>query len=91
MALTLDQTLKANGMNQGDLFSLLSNIVDIVNELQTDHATNIAAIAAHKTAINAIITAATSDSATNIAAVTAISVSPAATLTNSTALTLSKG
>lgn len=69
-------------------------------ELIDDHATNIALLAELKTAVNAIITAATSDSATNIAAVTPVSGSPAATLaagdptasaaslTNSTALTL---
>lgn len=72
-------------------------------ELIDDHATNIAVIAELKTAVNAIITAATSDSATNIAAVTPVSGSPAATLTagdpaagpatltNSTALKLTKG
>lgn len=124
MAEALQQDIVENGMNQGDLVKLLTNIVAVVNELQADHATtkatvdaartaiieliddhatNIAAIAANKTAINALITAASADSQTNMAAVSAVSASPAATLaagdpaagpetlTNSTALKLTKG
>ena len=89
--LTLDQDIKSTGINQKDLVDLLTNLVTVVNELVDDHATNIACIAANKTAINAIIAAATTDSATNIAAVTVVSASPAATLTNSTNLTLNGG
>lgn len=40
MALALRASITPTGMNQGDLYNLLSNIVDIVNELQEDHATN---------------------------------------------------
>jgi len=39
MALTLSSQIRGSGMNQGDVYALLSNIVDIVNELQADHAT----------------------------------------------------
>lgn len=39
MAATLDADIKADGINQGDLVKLLQNIVDVVNELQADHAT----------------------------------------------------
>jgi len=39
MALSLPDDITANGVSQGSLFNLLSNIVDLVNELQSDHAT----------------------------------------------------
>lgn len=91
MAKTLLSNITENGLNQGDLVKFLNNVVDVVNELQADHATFITLTSANKTAINAVITAATSDSATNIAAVTPVSASAVSTLTNSTALTLNKG
>jgi len=39
MAATLQQSIKENGMNQGDLVKFLNNVLDIVNELQADAAT----------------------------------------------------
>lgn len=99
--LTLENTIKGNGINQRDLIDFLTNVVTNVNELSTDHATNkttidacrvaiieliddhatnIAIIADNKTAINAVIAAATADAASNIAGVTVVSSSPAATL-----------
>lgn len=39
MALTLQQDVKAGGMNQGDLYAVVSNLVDAVNALITDHNT----------------------------------------------------
>lgn len=39
MPLSLEQDLTGNGMNQGDLFAVISNLVDIVTELQADHGT----------------------------------------------------
>lgn len=39
MAETLQSTISETGVNQGDLIRLLKNVRDLVNELQTDHAT----------------------------------------------------
>ncbi len=39
MAATLQGDIREDGMGQGDLVKLLNNIVLVVNELQTDHAT----------------------------------------------------
>ena len=90
MALILPGDLKADGIDQVSLFNWISNCTDIVNELQTDHATNIAVVAANKAAVNAVIAAAATTSATlaAVGSVTAVTLSAAATLTNSTALTL---
>ena len=87
MALTLNAKLQASGINQGDVYALLSNIVDIVNELQTDHAT-------FQLAVDGITQKLDGDAGitdTNYEAVHGVGGSGAAlpaTLTNSTALTL---
>lgn len=39
MALTLPHGITPGGLNQDDVYRFLSNVMDIVNELQTDHAT----------------------------------------------------
>lgn len=39
MALSLESKLKGNGIEQQALYAFLSNVLDIVNELQADHAT----------------------------------------------------
>lgn len=39
MAITLQQDVKAGGMNQGDLYAVVSNLVDAVNALISDHNT----------------------------------------------------
>jgi arsenate reductase-like glutaredoxin family protein len=39
MSLTLQQDVKADGMNQGDLYAVVSNLVDAVNALISDHNT----------------------------------------------------
>lgn len=39
MSITLQQDVKAGGMNQGDLFAVVSNLVDAVNALISDHNT----------------------------------------------------
>lgn len=39
MAVTLQSDIQANGVTQGDLVRYLQNVRDVVNELQTDHAT----------------------------------------------------
>lgn len=39
MAATLLANITETGMNQGDIVKYFNNILDIVNELQTDHAT----------------------------------------------------
>ena len=39
MPTALSQSLTGTGINQGDLITLLQNIVDLVNELGDDHAT----------------------------------------------------
>jgi len=44
MALTIRNTIKDDGFNQGDVYRLLSNVVDLVNELQTDHASNVTTV-----------------------------------------------
>jgi len=51
-------TLTGTGINQGDLYNLLSKIVTIVNELKSDHNavvnTNRAAFGSYSTTINAL-------------------------------------
>jgi arsenate reductase-like glutaredoxin family protein len=42
MSLTLQQDVKAGGMNQGDLYAVVSNLVDAVNALIANHNTLIA-------------------------------------------------
>jgi type IV pilus biogenesis protein CpaD/CtpE len=54
MTLPLERALTATGMNEGDVYRLLSNLVDLINELQEDHATLRAAITANKTLANAV-------------------------------------
>ena len=39
MVVRREQDVAANGMLQGDLYAVVSNLTDVVNELQTDHAT----------------------------------------------------
>jgi hypothetical protein len=39
MSLTLQQDVKAGGMNQGDVYAILSNLVDAVTALTADHNT----------------------------------------------------
>ena len=39
MSITLQQDVKAGGMNQGDLYAVVSNLVDAVNALISDHNT----------------------------------------------------
>lgn len=39
MSVTLQQDVKAGGMNQGDVYAVLSNLVDAVNALISDHNT----------------------------------------------------
>ena len=48
MAVALAQEITENGLNQGDLVKLLNNIILVVNEMQTDHAT-------YKTVVDSII------------------------------------
>lgn len=52
MALALRSDIKPNGMNQEDIYRFLSNVVDLVNELQADHATFKTTIDDQKTLIN---------------------------------------
>ena len=40
----LKRSLTGRGMNQGDLWQAIENLVNIVNELQTDHTTTMAAV-----------------------------------------------
>jgi len=75
------------GLDQKSLYSLLANTVDLVNELQTDHAT-------FQLAVDAIVQKLDADSGitdTNYEALHGVGGSGAAlpaTLSNSTALTL---
>lgn len=39
MSIILQQDVKAGGMNQGDLYAVVSNLVDAVNALISDHNT----------------------------------------------------
>lgn len=86
----LPSDIKVTGVNQDSLVTFLQNVVDVINELVDDHATNKTLMDATKTAVNAVITAAATNIAA-VAAVTAVSASSAATLTNATDLTLLKG
>lgn len=90
MAKKLLSNITENGVSQGDLVKFLNNVVDVVNELQADHAAFITLTTANKTAINAVITAAATDLPA-VAAVTPVSAAAVSALTNSTALTLNKG
>lgn len=88
--LTLDASITPTGINQGDLYKLLSNIVDLLNELQTDQATMTAAVDGSYTKLDADITTGGATE-TDYEAVHGLSGSGAAlpaALTNSTALTL---
>jgi hypothetical protein len=83
MAETLQGDITENGMGQGDLVKLLGNLRDVVNELQTDHATYRAAWVALVAKLDADAGITDTDYAASITL-------PAA-LTNSTALTLNRG
>lgn len=118
MALTLKSSITGTGINQGDLVDLLTNIIAVVNELQTDHATARTELVAIGTTLASVKTkfdahthespgttyaasrGSTPDTgaAENSLAASAASAvadtsgsSVPATLTNSTALTMSKG
>lgn len=54
MTRPLQNALTAQGMDQGDVFAFLSNLLDIVNELQTDHASWRTVVASLKTLANAV-------------------------------------
>ncbi|TVM02747.1 MAG: hypothetical protein CV087_08770 [Candidatus Brocadia sp. WS118] len=86
----LPTEITATGFDQNSVFTLLQNILAVVNELQEDHATFKTVVTANKTAVNAIITAAATNIAA-VAAVTPVSSSAPATLSNATALVLTKG
>lgn len=61
MALTLKSDIVGNGVDQGSLVDLLTNIKDVLNEIQADHATT-------KTTVDGLVTAVTelmADHATN--------------------------
>ena len=55
MALTLRSDIVGNGVNQGDLVDLLTNIKELLNELQADHATNKTVIDELKTDYTALL------------------------------------
>jgi len=84
------QEIAENGMLQGDIFRLLENLRDVVNELQADHDTTTAAI-------DGIVQKLDGDAGitdTNYEAVHGLGGSGAALpadLTNSTAITLAQG
>lgn len=90
MATTLKQTITSTGINQEDLVAWMTNVTAVVNELQADHATLI-------TCLDDILDKLDADGGvtdTNYGAVHGDGGSGTAlpaTLTNSTALTLSKG
>ena len=80
MVVRREQDVAANGMLQGDLYAVVSNLTDVVNELQTDHAT-------FKTVVDELKT----DYTALLADVTAIAASSPATLTANTAVSLASG
>lgn len=41
MTLSLERALTPTGMNEGDVWRLFSNLVDLINELQANHATTL--------------------------------------------------
>jgi hypothetical protein len=112
----LEQDITGSGLNQGDLVKLLTNIKDVVNEIQADHATvktfidelkldfdrSVTDLGVLRTAIttltakldlDATVTDSNYAATCNPAAITAttIAATAVATLTNSTALKLTKG
>lgn len=85
----LPSDLTVTGMDQKSLYQWLANVTDLLNEIQTDHATFRTVVNANTTAVNAIITAAGTASPTAaIAAVSSVASAAPAALTNSTAITL---
>lgn len=78
--LTLPQTITATGMRQDALYTLLVNLVTVVNELVDDHATNKTTIDECRTAIVELI----DDHATNIALLAEIKTAVNAIITAAT-------
>ncbi len=90
MALSLSATITGNGINQGDLVAWMTNVTAIVNELQADHATLLTCLDDILDKLDAdggITDTDYGDVHGDGGSGTALP----ATLTNSTALTLSKG
>lgn len=56
MAIPLRSSIKPNGMGEGDLYAVLANLRDVVNELQAAHATNRTLMADNKALLNALRT-----------------------------------
>lgn len=54
MALTLKSDVVGNGIDQGSLVDLLTNIKDLINELQDDHATYKTVVTDNKVLLNQI-------------------------------------
>jgi len=94
MAAVLETDIKVNGMSQIDLVKYLQNVRDLVNELQTDHATLLADVTAIRTAVTGITAQLDADAGvtdTDYASSNDPAALTTASLTNTTALTLNKG
>lgn len=94
MATPLEADITINGLNQPDLVRLLQNLRDVVNELQTDHATLLADITAIRNAVVGITAQLDADigvTDTDFASSNDPAAITTASLTNSTAITLQKG
>lgn len=94
MAAILETDIKVNGMSQIDLVKYLQNVRDLVNELQTDHATLLADVTAIRSAVTGITAQLDADAGvtdTDYASGNDPAALTTAGLTNTTALTLNKG
>ena len=94
MAVPLETTITRTGVQQSDLVKFMENVRDVVNELQTDHATLLADVTAIRTAVTGITAQLDADAGvtdTDYASNNDPAALTTSALTNSTALTLNKG
>ena len=90
MANTLEHDILVSGSWQSDMFKWMENVNSVLNELQTDHATYLANLTALYVKLDAATGTLEQDFVTVLGASGSTAILPA-TLTNSTALKLTKG
>ena len=90
MANTLEHDILASGSWQSDMFKWMENVNSVLNELQTDHATFLANLVALYAQMDADAGTLGTDYVATLGASGSGDALPA-TLTNSTALKLTKG
>lgn len=86
--------IKVTGMDQKSMYNWMANVTDLLNEVQTDHATLLTDIAAIRTGLVGVTAKLDADAGvtdTNYAATHDPAAISTASLSNSTAITLNKG